>query len=70
MTGSSSAIPAWLIPLATPILTAAIADLQGYISARKSDPTTKFDWVLFLSRIAISGMIGLMAMLGQNYVTS
>jgi hypothetical protein len=67
---STAAFPAWLIPLATPVLTAAIGDLQGYAAARKVDPCAKFDWVLFLSRMAISAMMGALAALGQNYVTS
>lgn len=63
--------PTWIIPLAGPVLSCAIADLQSYSAARKADPlTAKWDWVTFAIRMLIGLLTGAMMATGQSYAVS
>jgi len=55
-----------LIALLSPVLSTALVDLQSYVSARKQDPTAKFDFVLFGLRLLIGGIVGASALVGIN----
>lgn len=62
--------PQWLIPLLGPVLVSVVSDLQGYASARKTNPDSKFDFVLFGTRLLIGLVTGILSALGQSAIST
>lgn len=68
-TQPTGGIPVWVLMLLTPMLTAALQDLQSYKRAQKLNPQLKFDPMLFMISLLQGLLFGLLSIGGKGVVT-
>ena len=57
-----------LFAVAGPVAGAIVTDLDAFETARRTDPAARFDWVLFLVRVARAAVVGAAAGIGLNAI--